>query len=195
MFFDSIRRWFLCCFDTGETGYGDGMQVPCTLHFTGRKKFIDILKRTSEYQKISDLQVNIIVKFLTFFPIGLPIQQNHKNCHSPVLWHSSWLSLLSGCHLWECFDHVLTKAMETQHCKTTFSRLSLFARTVAFQNLKYFSLILSHVEIVLCVGPCFKKTSLFDSSFLMSLSALYYSFSDLAISSFFYISKSIADSD
>ena len=27
-------------------GDGDGMQVPCSLNFTGRKKFIDILEKT-----------------------------------------------------------------------------------------------------------------------------------------------------
>ena len=34
-----------------------------------------------------------------------------------VLWHMLWLSLLLSYHLLECFDSILTRTIETQHCQ------------------------------------------------------------------------------
>ena len=38
------------------TRVGEGMQVPCTLHFKGHKKFIDILKKLNWTDPFSVMQ-------------------------------------------------------------------------------------------------------------------------------------------
>ena len=67
----------MLCFDKGKPvnlGDGDEMQVPCSLNFTGRKKFIDILEKTLKLYVNQSLWINIVVKCFTFFSIGVAIQ-------------------------------------------------------------------------------------------------------------------------
>ena len=96
-------------------------------------------------------------------------------------------------HLLECFDSVLTRTIETQHCQvfqSHFLLISFFAGAIVFQSFEIFSLFLIQVEIVLGGTPCFLEAVLLDRPFSMSLSALRFLFSVFTESFLFNILKS-----
>ena len=86
------------------------------------------------------------------------------------------------------------RTIETQHCQVFQSHFLLIfvflLGKLSSKALKYFSLFLIHVKIVLGGTPYFLEASLLDRPFSISLSALHFSFSVFTESFLFNILKS-----
>ena len=127
------------------------------------------------------------------FSIGLTIQQNHENCCSLVLWHRLWLSLFklpSTGMFWLHFDKNHQNATLSIFQKSLSLNFWFFLEQLSFKALKYFSLFLIQVEIILGKSPNFLQTASLDRPFSIFLSALHFSFSVLTENFLFNILKS-----
>ena len=68
----------------------------------------------------------------------------------------------------------MTRTIETQHCQVFQSHFRFLLEQLSPKALKYFSLFLIQLEIILGGPPYFLEASLLDRSFSMSLSALHF---------------------